>query len=166
MRSGPAETRLTPRSRPDRAASSADLRSMSVRPTGTSVECPIGHHAADAYAATLSAMLDELRHHALRLPGTAEGIACAGTALETRTITAGSKAFLFLRDTEIRLKLRDSLPEATARAAEEPDRFAIGAHGWVTIRPPVATAEQPMLARWAQESFRLIASKTLVARLP
>jgi hypothetical protein len=109
--------------------------------------------------------VDELRRHALRLPGTAEGIACAGTALETRTITAGGKAFLFLRDTEIRLKLRDELPEATTRAAEDPERFAVGAHGWVTLRPPFDKADQQLLKRWAAESFRLVAAKALVAKL-
>lgn len=107
--------------------------------------------------------MDELRELALRLPGTAEGIACAGTALECATVTAGSKAFLFLRDDEIRLKLRDSLPEVTGLATAEPARYSVGAHGWVTLRPPLA-GDEPMAA-WIEESFRLVASKRLVAQL-
>jgi hypothetical protein len=109
--------------------------------------------------------MDELSRLALRLPGTAEGIACAGTALESRTITAGGKAFLFLRETELRLKLRDSLPEVTELAAERPDRYSVGAHGWVTIRPTAARAAPEPYARWIEESFRLIAGKKLVAQL-
>ena len=109
--------------------------------------------------------MDELRRRALRLPGTAEGVACAGTTLESRTVTAGGKTFLFLRDTEIRLKLRDSLPEAATLAAAESDRYSTGAHGWVTIRPPLAPADLDRIERWVEESFRLIASRKLIAQL-
>ena len=110
--------------------------------------------------------MDELRDLALALPGTAEDVACAGTAMEARTVTAGGKAFLFHRDEDLRLKLRGSLPEATALAAAEPERYRVGAHGWVTV--VLAAAEPPpvdLLARWVEESFRLIASKKLVAQL-
>jgi hypothetical protein len=108
--------------------------------------------------------VDELRRLALLLPGTAEGVACAGTALETRTITAGGKAFLFLRDTDARLKLRESLPEVTELAAGRPERYAVGAHGWVTVQLTAEAAPDPF-DRWIEESFRLLASKTLVAQL-
>jgi predicted DNA-binding protein (MmcQ/YjbR family) len=108
--------------------------------------------------------MDELRELALALPGTAEGVACAGTAMEAHTVTAGGKAFLFHRPEDLRLKLRDALPEATALAAAEPGRYRVGAHGWVTVLladpPPV-----DLLARWVEESFRLVASKKLVAQL-
>jgi hypothetical protein len=108
--------------------------------------------------------VDELRRLALLLPGTAEGVACAGTALETRTITAGGKAFLFLRDTDARLKLRESLPEVTELAAGRPERYAVGAHGWVTVQLTAKAAPGPF-DRWIEESFRLLASKKLVAQL-
>jgi hypothetical protein len=111
-------------------------------------------------------MADELRRHALRLPGAAEGIACAGTPLECPTVTAGGKTFVFLADTEIRLKLRAALSEAEALAAAEPGRYAVGAHGWVTIGQPIAPAELDRLTEWVEESFRLIAAKKLVAQLP
>jgi len=113
--------------------------------------------------------VDELSRRALRLPGAAEDIACAGTSLECRTITAGGKTFLFLPKTEIRLKLRDSLPEAEALAAAEPETYRVGAHGWVTIRLSIAEAAADpaldRLERWLVESFRLIAPRKLVAQL-
>jgi hypothetical protein len=113
--------------------------------------------------------VDDLRRRALLLPGTAEGVACAGTTLECRTITAAGKTFVFLPDTEIRLKLRDSLPEAEALAAAEPATYHIGAHGWVTIRlpagEPVAKEGLDRLEQWLVESFLLIAPKKLARRL-
>lgn len=114
-----------------------------------------------------SAPMDMLRRFALRYPGAEEGIACAGTSLETRTVMAQNKAFLFLGGTDVRLKLHDSLPDAIDLAAKEPDRCKAGDSGWVklTLRgddhPPLE-----LLERWIDESYRLLAPKKLVASLP
>src|SRR5689334_12537318 len=75
-----------------------------------------------------------LRAIALALPETTEGIACAGTALEKRTIKVKNKAFIFLGLSDAMLKLGDSLPAAKALAVQQPDRCKAGANGWTTVR--------------------------------
>jgi hypothetical protein len=109
--------------------------------------------------------MDEPRRLALRLPGTAEGVACAGTPPECRTVSAGPTTFVFLPDNEIRVKLRDALPEAEALAAAEPGRYAVDTHGWVTVQLPLAPGELDRITDRIEESFRLLAAKKLVARL-
>jgi hypothetical protein len=63
-----------------------------------------------------------LRSLALSCPKTKEGIACAGTALEKRTIKVRGKAFLFLGGKDATLKLADSLPQATQLARQQPQQ--------------------------------------------
>jgi hypothetical protein len=105
-----------------------------------------------------AARMNALRKSALRHPGTKEGVACAGTALEARTIKAGGKVFLFLRATEARLKLSDSLAEAAKLATKHPGRIDVGKGGWVRVAfgdddvPPA-----DVLLRWADESHALLA---------
>lgn len=65
---------------------------------------------------------------------------------------AGRKAFVFLADTEIRLKLGASLSEAESLVAAEPGRYVVGAHGWVIVRLPLAPADRDRLAGWIEES--------------
>ena len=74
-----------------------------------------------------------LRISAMQYPEAQERIACEGTSLEKRTIKARSKAFLFLGAADAMLKLRESLAEATDLASQEPSRYKVGAHGWVTV---------------------------------
>ncbi|MBM3981834.1 MAG: MmcQ/YjbR family DNA-binding protein [Planctomycetes bacterium] len=113
------------------------------------------------------APIETLRAAALRLPGTAEGVACEGTALEKRTIKARGKAFLFLGPTSAMLKLGASVAEATALAAAEPDRYRVGAHSWVTVTFGAgASPPAGLMARWVEESYRLVAPKQLSALLP
>ncbi len=98
-----------------------------------------------------------LRSIALKLPDTAEGIACAGTAVESLTITIRGKAFLFIRSEDARFKLKDSLPAATKFAAAHPDILTAGIGGWMKLihslkgAPPRAT-----LAKWIAESYSLV----------
>jgi hypothetical protein len=104
---------------------------------------------------------------ALRYPEAEEGVACEGTAAEKRTIKARGKAFLFLGVTEAMLKLRESLAEATDLAAEEPNRYCVGAHGWITITfGDTRSPALERLLRWVDESYRLLAPKQLVILLP
>jgi hypothetical protein len=108
-----------------------------------------------------------LRTIALRYPEAQEGVACAGTVIEKRTITVRKKAFLFMGATDLMLKLGESLPEVAALAAREPSRYKAGKGGWVTLRfsdgkpPPL-----DVLKRWVDESYRLLAPEQLVAMLP
>lgn len=105
-----------------------------------------------------------MRAIALRCPEAEEGVACEGTSAEKRTIKAGNKAFLFLGSADAMLKLGDSLPEASALATKESSSCKVGAHGWVTLRLDGKWKED-LLARWIDESFRLLAPKPLVAQL-
>src|SRR5215831_1932547 len=93
--------------------------------------------------------------HARRHPGIEEGIACAGTKLESRTVKVRGKAFAFFGPDTLRLKLGASLAEAQTFAAKSPDACSAGAGGWVAVRfatggPPVA-----VLRRWLDESHAL-----------
>ena len=106
----------------------------------------------------MESAIKALRQMALRFPETEEGIACEGTAVEKRTIKVRKKAFLFLGATDAMLKLRDSLPEASRLAREEPLRCKAGASGWVTVT--VKGAPKGLLRKWVEESYGLFAPKT------
>ncbi len=112
----------------------------------------------------MSPPMKALREAALRFPGTQEGVACAGTTLEKRTIRAKDKAFLFLGASDAVLKLRDSYAEAERLAAKDPARYAPGGHGWVRVTVPGdGSTPRDVLERWAGESYRLLAPKSLLA---
>ncbi len=99
-----------------------------------------------------------LRRAALRYPGTEEGVACEGTPIESRTVKARNKAFLFLTIGHARFKLRDSMPEATKLAQKRPDRIQVGSGGWVkaSLNADGSTPIE-VLERWIGESYRLMA---------
>lgn len=87
-----------------------------------------------------------------------QGIACAGTAVESRTYKVNGRAFLFLRPQDARLKLAASLGEAADLAASAPEVCSAGAGGWVHVKfgagaalPSVAT-----ITRWIAESYELM----------
>jgi len=86
---------------------------------------------------------------ALALPGVDEGIACAGTALESRTHVANRKAFLYVSADCVRLELDRSVAEARKRGGQ------VGAGGWTKLAmdglPPATD-----LKRWIAESHGLI----------
>ena len=108
--------------------------------------------------------MQALRKVALRYPGTEEGVACEGTPVESRTVKARNKAFLFLTIGHVRLKLRESLPEATKLAEKKPDQLHVGAGGWVKASLS-ADGSTPIdvLERWVGESYRLMAGPALAA---
>ena len=115
---------------------------------------------------SVSELVRALRLLALRYPEVEEGIACQGTALECSTFKAGSKAFLFIGAGELRFKLGDSLAEATQLSAKSPELYAAGAHGWVKVTlSKNPTLPAGLLERWIDESYRLLATKKLVALL-
>jgi hypothetical protein len=118
-------------------------------------------------AKTQSKFMEALRKFALRYPEAEEGIACEGTAVESRTVKVRNKAFVFLGLTDVRVKLRDCLAEAAELAAKEPECYSVGAPGWVkaTFRPG-QSPPPGLLERWIDESYRLLAPKQLAASLP
>lgn len=111
-----------------------------------------------------------LRALALHYPETEEAIACQGTALEKSSFKARSKAFLFLGGAgasfNVMVKLRVSLAEATELAAKQPGCYKVGAHGWVTAAFDNQSPPPGLLERWIDESYRLLAPRSLLALLP
>jgi hypothetical protein len=107
---------------------------------------------------------DMLRKLALSFPETEEGVACEGTPLESRTVRAKKKAFLFLGQKDgmcqVRLKLDGSLSDAAKRAKKEPERVQVGAKGWVLLRLPADEAPRPtekgFLEAWIRESYDVV----------
>jgi hypothetical protein len=103
-----------------------------------------------------------LRETALALPETSEGASCVNRAFKVR-----KKNFLFVgeKDDQVRImvKLTDSL--AAAGAMDDP-RVEVGVHGWVTIRFAADDAlDSGQLVAWANESFRALAPKTVLAQI-
>src|SRR5262245_49858565 len=100
----------------------------------------------------------DLRAWATGYPDVEEGVACAGTSAERRTVKARGKAFLFLGTADAMMKLSESVGEATRRAAKEPDRYKVGAGGWVTVKfGPGGGSLGTLLRRWLDESYRAMA---------
>lgn len=115
-------------------------------------------------------VLQVMRRVALSYPQAELGVACQGTALESSTVKARDKAFLFISGVgpsyTVRLKLCQSQSEAMQLAANEPGRYKLGAHGWTTIS--FSDSEPPpieRIKRWIDESYRAIADKKLLALL-
>jgi hypothetical protein len=108
-----------------------------------------------------------LQRIAMRYPEAQEGIACAGTAVESRTVRVRNKAFLFLGKNHLMVKLRESLAEATKLGSKAPERYKVGAGGWVKVTfGDVEITAAGILERWIGESYRLLAPKQLAALLP
>ncbi len=102
-----------------------------------------------------AATLDTLWRAATRHPGVEPGVACAGTAVETRTAKVGGRAFLFLRAQDARFKLGAS----AAEAAKAESGCKVGAGGWCHV--VLGTHETPTLRvmeAWIAESYALMAA--------
>ena len=99
--------------------------------------------------------MQALRSFAVKLPETDEGVACEGTALESRTVRRKGKAFLFLRATEARFKIGPSIADAKARAAKDPQHLQVGAGGWALVKFDGATLPLDVLRGWVAESHEL-----------
>jgi hypothetical protein len=100
-----------------------------------------------------------LRVRAAAYPNVVTGVACQGTSLESTTFNVGNKAFLFLRDGDLRLKLGESLPKAIELGKTNPSIRA-GANGWVHVTLAGSEALLPVLEAWVKESYNLAAGKT------
>lgn len=88
-----------------------------------------------------------------------------------RVVKVGKKIFLFVSGLEsdrsvITVKLPDSRDHALSYPDAFPTRYGLGKHGWVTIVvDAVPEAEREVLFDFVEESYRSIATKTLVKRL-
>lgn len=122
--------------------------------------------AAEQFEHELS---ETIRSLALKFPESSEGSSCVNRAFK-----AGGKNFVFVGETSvggtpetnIRLKLRDSIPEISQLAKTDPERWQVADNGWAMLR--FAPDEPPPtkdLKRWITESFRLLAPKKIVAQM-
>lgn len=103
---------------------------------------------------------------ALGYPETEEGVACKGTVLESTTVMIRKKAFVFVRSSEARFKLRESQKEMAALATKDPGHYGTGANGWASIKFTDDTAAPlELLEKWVGESYRVVGGKEPTAAL-
>jgi predicted DNA-binding protein (MmcQ/YjbR family) len=81
----------------------------------------------------------------------------------------GKKVFAFLGtedgdDPGMSVKLRESHEQALVSPGAEPTGYGLGDAGWVTI-PFAGAPPLSVLQDWVEESYRIVASKRLVAEL-
>lgn len=109
-----------------------------------------------------------LREFALAYPETHEDHPWGHSAIKVR----GKKVFVFLsgEDEEVvsvTAKLPASADMALILPFAEPTGYGMGRHGWVTARfEPGEDLPVELLCEWIDESYRAIAPKKLVGRLP
>ena len=86
-------------------------------------------------------------------------------------VKVGKKIFVFLSsagadDPHLTVKLPESRDHALSYPDAEPTGYGLGKHGWVTLAVDrVPTAERDVLVDFVEESYRTVATKTLVKRL-
>ncbi len=103
---------------------------------------------------------ERLRAAALALPGVTEGTSCVN-----RAFRAGKKAFFYLGEKKGQIyamvKLGPSLEEV---AASDDPRVSVGNIGWATLRFDPGDAPEGCVA-WVEESYRMLAPRSLVKQL-
>jgi predicted DNA-binding protein (MmcQ/YjbR family) len=113
-----------------------------------------GHAAADAVA-----------DHALSLPQACQDFPWEGD----RVAKVGKKIFAFLAsddDGSLGVKLPVSGGFALTLPCAKPMAYGLGKHGWITLRLADPSAPDVALLRdWVTESYRAVATKTLVKGL-
>jgi len=113
-----------------------------------------------------NAVVDSLEEFALSLPD-----AWPDTPWGDRVVKVGKKIFLFLSGHDstqpvATFKLPESRDHALAYPEAFPTRYGLGKHGWVTVYVDnVPPEEREVLIDFVEESYRAVATKTLVRRL-
>lgn len=88
-----------------------------------------------------------------------------------RVVKVGKKIFLFVSGPDstrpvATFKLPESRDHALAYPEAFPTRYGLGKHGWVTVFvDTVPPEEHEVLMDFVEESYRAVATKTLVKRL-
>ena len=88
-----------------------------------------------------------------------------------RVVKVGKKIFVFLSGPDadrpmVTVKLPDSRDHALSYPESFPTRYGLGKHGWVTIAVDhLPDDERDVLFDFVDESYRAVATKTLVRRL-
>jgi hypothetical protein len=112
-----------------------------------------------------SSPITALSKIAAALPDVEQGIACEGTAVESRTFKVNGKAFVFLRPGNAMVKLDASLEEAKKVSKGDP-RVKPGSGGWTIIRLDDGGPPLPLMKQWITESFGLQAGAAKTPRKP
>lgn len=99
----------------------------------------------------------DLGDFALSLARVTRGVACAGTALESRTFAVNEKSFLFVSHKDLRLKLGKSIAEAKEMG------LSVGVNGWIKI-PAAYQPSASVMKKWIAESHALMASTQKTAK--
>ncbi len=109
---------------------------------------------------------DSVEEFALSLPE-----AWPDTPWGDRVVKVGKKIFLFVSGPGadrpvITVKVPESRDHALSYPEAFPTRYGLGKHGWVTICvDTVPDEERDVLVDFTEESYREVATKTLVKRL-
>ena len=88
-----------------------------------------------------------------------------------RVVKVGKKIFVFVSGPEserpvITVKVPESRDHALSYPEAFPTRYGLGKHGWVTLFvDTVPDEEREVLLDFVEESYRAVATKTLVKRL-
>jgi predicted DNA-binding protein (MmcQ/YjbR family) len=107
---------------------------------------------------------DKVRDFALTLPGTFADVPWEDDVV----VKVRGKIFVFLGPDgwkRITVKLAESHAHALSIEGAAPAGYGLGKSGWVTVPvrgPGVGVA---LLREWVEESYRIVAPKTLVAEL-
>lgn len=113
-----------------------------------------------------NAVVDSLEEFALSLPE-----AWPDAPWGDRVVKVGKKIFVFLsRHDASRPSATFKLPESRDHALSFPEAFptgyGLGKHGWVTVTvDAIPPEEREVLVDFVEESYRAVATKTLVKRL-
>lgn len=108
----------------------------------------------------------DLLRFALSLPGAYED-----HPWDEDVAKVGKKVFAFFGQPDgdygpgMTIKLVESHEAALAIAGAEPSGYGLGRSGWVSFRFGDRTPPLPVLKDWVEESYRLVAPKSLVAEL-
>lgn len=113
-----------------------------------------------------TAVVDSLEEFALSLPE-----AWPDAPWGDRVVKVGKKIFVFLSRSDATrpsatFKLPESRDHALAYPEAVPTGYGLGKHGWVTVTIDAVPAEEhEVLFDFVEESYRAVATKTLVKRL-
>ena len=106
---------------------------------------------------------EKVLEFALSLPGTFEDHPWGEDVVK-----ANRKIFVFagsVGSRRITVKLAESHAHALATEGAEPTGYGLGASGWVTVPLRAPGVSLAVLRDWVEESYRIVAPKTLVAEL-
>jgi predicted DNA-binding protein (MmcQ/YjbR family) len=122
----------------------------------------IGVVTASVSSRSVDAVRERLLAFALSLPEAYEDHPWDETVAKVRR-----KVFVFFGGTPnlMTVKLVESHAHAISIEGTEPTRYGLGKSGWVNVPVGAPGLDDALLCDWIEESYRVIAPKTLAAAL-